>query len=145
MKKLTLLMAVVLLTSSVTGCGCMRRVRSLFNRGAYCGPAAVTTTPVMAQPPIIMPAPAPVVVPQASACDPCCVPCEPCCEPCCDPCCDPCCGGYPAEYSPTSYPMGGYYDSGCDSCGGMSGTIGTVPSGMIDPGPIPMGSTPPGP
>lgn len=126
MKKSAFLLAIAVLATSVTGCGCFRRVTSIFNRGAYCGPSAVASPTFGSPAPVIMPAPAPVIVPQAS-CDPCCMP----CEPCCDPCCDPCLGG---GYTPTSYPVGG----DC-CCGGMSGTIGTVPSGVIDPGPIPAG------
>ncbi|MEM9187080.1 MAG: hypothetical protein AAGB00_11345 [Planctomycetota bacterium] len=120
-----------MLASSLVGCGVRRRVGRWFNRGALCGgPAATAGVPVAG--PVIMPAPAPVIVPQAS-CDPCCTPCQPVCGPVCDPCYDPC-GG--AGYMPTSYPVGGtYYDGECD-CGGVSGTIGTVPSGVItDPGP----------
>ncbi|MEM8864669.1 MAG: hypothetical protein AAGF31_03890 [Planctomycetota bacterium] len=125
MKKFALLLAVAMLTSSLVGCGCCRRVRSLFNRGAFCGTPAAAA---IAAPPqsFVIPAPAPVVVPQAS-CDPCCVPCQPCCDPCVD-CCP----------TPTSY--GPIYDSGCD-CVGTPGTIqmGTIQQGVVDPGPIPAG------
>lgn len=136
MKKLAMLLAIVLLASNIVGCGCFRRITNRFNRGAFCGPVTTAiagpAAPVAPQPQVIMPAPAPVIVPQAS-CDPCCPPCVPCCDPCCDPC-----GGFGA-YTPTSYPVdggfGGYGGYGGADCGCCTGTTGTVPSTVVDPAP----------
>ncbi|MEM6799230.1 MAG: hypothetical protein AAF589_06920 [Planctomycetota bacterium] len=146
MKKVTILLAALMLASSTVGCGCCRRIGDLFNRGAYCGPSAVATPTYVA--PVAAPAPTPMVIPQASYAPACC-PCEPCCDPCGQPCCETYgYGATPMEYTggvPT-YDSG--WSSGCDSCGGVSGTvpmttlpgtIGTVPSTGIDPGPVPAG------
>ncbi|MEN1681718.1 MAG: hypothetical protein AAGJ46_19215 [Planctomycetota bacterium] len=125
MKKIALLLAVTLFVGSTTGCGLFRRVRDVFNRGAYCGPA-VSASPGFVAPPaqVVVPAPAPVAV----GCDPCC---DPCPQPCCDPCCDPCCGP-----TPTSYPVADPYYGGAV----MSGSIGSAPTGgFVDPGPVPPG------
>ena len=144
MKKLTLLLAVALLTSNFVGCGCCRRIRNVFNRGAYCGAPAAIAPAAIASPTYIAPAPAPVVVPQptpvyvpqATTCAPTCIPCQPVCEPCCDPCCDPC-----MSPMPTSYPVEDNYYGGdcCNGSGEMNGVIGSIPSTTIDPGPVPAG------
>jgi len=161
MKRITLLLALALLTSSVVGCGCCRRLRDSLNRGAYCGTTSAVT------PAYVAPAPAPVVVPQAqpmfvpqAQCAPQCVPCQPCpqpCyQPCCDPCCQPCCPtagpccetyGYGASDAYSDYTGAGYMGSGwtpaCDGCGGVPGAVGPGPvpvnSSEVDPGPVPPG------
>ncbi len=150
MKKLTILLATVVLVSSVSGCGCCRRFRDLFNRGAYCGPTAAVATPTYIAPapaPVIVPQPvaAPVVIPQQAQCAPVCCPCEPCCDPCCQPAA-PCCETYGYGSTPMDFATGvPTYDSGwnsdCGCSGGatLPGTIGTVPTGGIDPGPVPPG------
>ena len=122
MKKVMILLAMAMLVSSAVGCGCCRRFTSLFNRGAYCGPSVASPTYVAPPTPVV--APTPMVVPTAQ-CAPQCIPCQPCCDPCTT--CDPCCETY------------GY--GGCDTCGGMSGTIGTIPTSSmgVDPGPVPPG------
>ncbi len=142
MKKLTILLALLMLTISTVGCGCTRRIRDRLCRGAFCGPAAVaapaaaaqpsfaaqapmmspmmspTQQPVMQQAPIVMQQ-APMMMQQApmmmapQMMNNCC-PCDPCCIPC-DPCCDPCSCGY-GGFSGSGYggmPMqGGMSDSG---------------------------------
>lgn len=57
MKKNALMLLVVAVTvTSLTGCGCCRRLRDTLCRGAYCGgPAAALTAP--AAPPVMAPAP----------------------------------------------------------------------------------------
>ncbi|MEM6331402.1 MAG: hypothetical protein AAF790_14305 [Planctomycetota bacterium] len=141
MKNLTFLLSALVLMSSVTGCGCCRRIGDFFNRGAYCGPSALASPGFLAQPttPVVVPQPA---FPQASIAPACC-PCEPCCDPC-GPIAQPCCETYGYGSTPDIYPT---YGSGCDSCGGVSGTFGTTPtmgapmtvspSMSVDPGPAP--------
>jgi hypothetical protein len=116
-KRIALLMAVVLYAASLTGCGCLRRVRGTLCPGAYCGsrtpilgslraPAPqpiVTAPPVAATPQFIQPQ---VIQPQVVA--PQCVTCQPQCECVCPTTvCDPCCGAYQGA-------------CGCDSCGSCS-------------------------
>lgn len=109
MKRIALMMAVALFATSLTGCGCYRRVRGWLCRGAYCG----TQAPVIGS--VRAPAPAPIVTappvvsppryvqPVTTTCVPCCpapcpcptVVCDPCCDPCCESSCNSCCE--PAE------------------------------------------------
>ncbi|MEO1496011.1 MAG: hypothetical protein AAFV43_02550 [Planctomycetota bacterium] len=51
-----MLLAVAITVTSVTGCGCCRRLRDTLCRGAYCGaPAAALPAPLA--PPMVSPAP----------------------------------------------------------------------------------------
>ncbi|MEM6656037.1 MAG: hypothetical protein AAF596_09560 [Planctomycetota bacterium] len=125
MKKLTLLMAIVLLTSQLVGCGLFRRVRDTLCKGAYCGASTVSAPGFVAPATVVAPQ-APIIVPQASVgCDPCVT-----CSPVCDPCCDPCMTGGLA------YPMATGY-SGCNDCNGgvvYDGGV-TLPQSQVFPGP----------
>jgi hypothetical protein len=110
MKNLLVLLALAVVTTSVTGCGCFRRARDFVCRGAFCGSTAAATTPV------VMAAPAPVMA------------------------YEPSCGysgvqtmAYPveADCAAGSYSMPTTFDSGA-----MGGTM--VDGGtMISPGPAP--------
>ncbi|TWT37364.1 hypothetical protein KOR34_23140 [Posidoniimonas corsicana] len=153
MKRITLLLAALMLVSSTVGCGCCRRLRDRLCRGSYCGPAAAVAPAAVASPgllagpaavpthtpvqtPVAAPAPMMMAPPQMM---PSCVPCDPCCIPC-----DPCCGGY--GYYGVGYPMGGgMYDSGwsgscgCDSsAGSYDGPVSPSPA-TRDPGPANRG------
>lgn len=151
MKRITLLLAALMLVSSTVGCGCVRRLRDRLCRGSYCGPAAAVAPAAVASPgmvaapvqtpvqqPVMAPAPM-MMAPQAMMGN--CVPCDPCCIPC-----DPC-GGY--GYYGAGYPMGGLYDSGwsdscgCSNSGGSTYDSGSAPApasgGLRDP--APLGST----
>lgn len=133
MKRIALLLAVGMIVSSSTGCGLFRRVRDFCNRGDLCqpgGPALAGPAfggPTFAGPAqVIVPAPAPCIVPG------------------CDPCCDPCCGP-----TLTSLPVG---HAGCGCEGGtllpgvIDGASGAVPYGFAAPGfeedPRPLRSSP---
>ncbi len=134
MKKLIALCIVTTVVTSVTGCGCCRRMRDLICRGSRCSQNAVAApAPIMAPP--VMP-----VAPMATA------------PMMCDPGCgyagyDPGCGyAGPATYGYGAAPMdSGWMPSGpgCESCGGgytMPSYDGgyTVEPGAtstIDPGP----------
>jgi hypothetical protein len=128
MKKLIALCIVTTVISSVTGCGCCRRVRDFLCRGAYCGSNSVVAAPVpmMAAPPQI------VAAPMAY-----------------DPGCsyagmDPGCGyqvGYP------SYDSGWSAGQACDSCSGgyaipaqSGGAYLADPNSSVAPGPAPIGT-----
>ncbi|MCO6047035.1 hypothetical protein NG895_24310 [Aeoliella sp. ICT_H6.2] len=125
MKRIALLLAVGLIVTSFTGCGCCRRIRGAICPGAFCGsrapvmgsvrapapapivmpPQVVTAPPVVQAPQYVQPR---VIRPQMVA--PQCVPCCPCpCPTVCDPCCPPaneCCTGYGSTCC----------DSGCNVC-----------------------------
>ncbi len=53
MKKLLAVLVVATVVPSLTGCGCCRRVRDLFCRGAYCGAAAAPLAAPLAPPPVM--------------------------------------------------------------------------------------------
>ncbi|TWT88977.1 hypothetical protein Mal64_24680 [Pseudobythopirellula maris] len=120
MKKILILMAAVLLVSSVSGCGCFRRMRDFLCRGSYCGSqTAAVAAPAYAAPPMM-------AAPMAY-----------------DPGCsyDPGCGyGGVQTYGYNGYPME-MGMSGCDSC--QSGySLPTYAGesymdGAVDPGPSP--------
>ena len=98
MKKLIALCIVTTVITSVTGCGCCRRLRDFICRGAYCGGTAVAAPAPIAYAPAPMP-----VAPMAY-----------------DPGCsyagyDPGCG-YTAAYP--SYDSGWVPQAGCESCSG---------------------------
>lgn len=134
MKKLIALCIVTTVATSVTGCGCCRRLRDFVCRGSRCAQSAIAAPAPIAAPPVVP------VAPMAAA------------PMMCDPGCgyagyDPGCG-----YSgPVSYGYGGMpMDSGwmpagpaCESCSGgytMPSYDGgyTVEPGapaMLDPGP----------
>lgn len=136
MKKLIALCIVTTVVSSVTGCGCARRLRDFVCRGSRCGAVtAIAAPPIMAAPPM-------VAAPMAY---------------------DPGCGypGAMAGYDPgcgfpgaQTYGYAPSYDSGwtgggagCESCsggysmpsygGGMPVDNGylAAPSSGVDPGP----------
>ncbi len=118
MKKIIVLLAVVILVTSTTGCGCMRRLRDRLCRGAFCGSTA--TPGVIGS--TVAPAPTPIFVPQAAA-PMYGVPCETCYP--CDPCCDPCAGG--ASY-------GGGWNSDCDcNSSGSYLPAGSIMGGSMQP------------
>ncbi|QDT70766.1 hypothetical protein MalM25_37220 [Planctomycetes bacterium MalM25] len=136
MKKLIALCIVTTVVTSVTGCGCCRRMRDFICRGSRCRQAAV-----VAPAPIC--APVVPVAPMAAA-------------PMCDPGCgyagfDPGCGysgpatyGYGGGYGGMPMDTGWMPGPGCNSCsggytmpsydGGYSVQPG-VPSSTVDPGP----------
>lgn len=167
MKKTLTLLTIVMVTTSLTGCGCVRRLRDSLNRGAFCGTVGAPITPTYAAP-----APAPVVYPQQVVqpqlmqAAPICMPAQSGCVPCDAGCggCNTCC---PTQ---SCYPIGGECcDGGCsggDCCGGaygygttsgewtpayqnyegggvINGGIMNAPSPaggvMGDPGPVPAG------
>lgn len=72
MKKLLALLVVVTVVTSVTGCGCCRRLRDLACRGAYCGAAPAVVSTVAAPMPLIAApmAACPSCPPQSMAFDP---------------------------------------------------------------------------
>ena len=125
MKKLALLLIVATVVTSVTGCGCCRRLRDWVCRGAYCGaaPTVAAPAPVAACPPVYA---APPVAMEAG------------------------CGFNPGVQT---YGYGGapMYDSGwmpgCNDCGGGSYSLPSYDqgyvtdpgvSGTIDPSPAPL-------
>lgn len=57
MKKLLAFLVVATVVSSVTGCGCCRRLRDIACRGAYCGGAPAAVAPMVAAPMPMMAAP----------------------------------------------------------------------------------------
>ncbi|QDU58655.1 hypothetical protein [Aeoliella mucimassa] len=147
MKRIALLLTVALFATSLTGCGCLRRIRGTLCPGAYCGskaplfgsvsapvatPNMVVTNPQVVRPPTyVQPR---VVQPQAMPCCPCpTVVCDPCCETCND-----CCG--------TTTSAGYAGDCGCNAPFGINvapneylGEIQTDDEtwGTSDPGPTP--------
>ena len=171
MKKAFLLVLLVLVLPSLTGCagcGCRERLRDCFRRGAICGSSSTVAAPSpivysqpapvqqyvqpqqqpqFVQPTVPAPAPAPQpMVPQYAApapqyCVPCCP--QPVCQPCC-PTYDPCAcppGGYTVG-SPIY--EGGWMSSGC--CGSSTTYGGSYESGPIttEPRPsLPSGSPQP--
>jgi hypothetical protein len=83
MKKIIVLLVLVMLVTSTSGCGIFRRMRDRLCRGAFCGSTAAPAT--------VAPAPSPIFVPQAAmpmAHPGFSMPCETCypCDPCADPC-----------------------------------------------------------
>ena len=120
MKKVIALCIVTIVVSSVTGCGCCRRLRGFICRGAYCGGSAVA-------------APAPIMQPLAVA------------PMACDPCggfadYDPGCG-YSAAYGSAPGYDSGWTQAGpaCDSCsGGYSMPSYGDPNSSVIPGPAPI-------
>lgn len=133
MKRTALLLAVALFTVSLTGCGCLRRVRGTLCPGAYCGSRAPilgslrapapAPAPIVAAPQVVTaPAriiPRPIVQPQV--CVPQCVPCCPCPTTVCDPCCQPCTPCCPDECSCYGESACTNYGGGCDGCDGPFG------------------------
>lgn len=124
MKKLTSLLIAVILVTSVTGCGCGRRLRDWLCRGAYCGaaPAIAAPAPIAACPPPMYAAP-----PVAAY--------------------DPGCGyGGVQTYGYGSGYDSGWIPGGCNDCGGSYampsydqgyvGDLGTT--GTVDPSPAPL-------
>lgn len=122
MKKLIALCIVTTLVSSVTGCGCFRRVRDFLCRGSRCGTAAVIAAPPMVAAPPMM---APMAYDPGCGCD---------------------YGQQTYGYAP-SYDSGWMPGAaGCDSCSGgysmpaydggySGGGYLPGPGGQIDPGP----------
>ncbi len=73
MKKLLALLVVATVVSSVTGCGCFRRLRDFACRGAYCGVGSTESVPMVAAPMPMMAAPmaaCPTCPPESMAYDP---------------------------------------------------------------------------
>lgn len=123
MKKLIALCIATTVITSVTGCGCCRRLRDFVCRGAYCGGSAVAApAPVAIAPPPM------AVAPMAY-----------------DPGCgyagyDPGCG-YSAAYP--SYDSGWTAGPACESCSGgysmpSDGGYLVDPGASTLPGPAPM-------
>ena len=151
MKKIALALALVVYLSSLTGCGCFRRVRGTLCRGAICGTQSAPLLSRVAAPapaPIVVSPPAPIVaappVVRAPVCQPRCVqpqvvvpscqPCTPYCQ-CQPPVCEPCYTGYGGDCGCSSYAgdcgcssYGG--DCGCSGYGGDCGCHGDVPFGI---------------
>ena len=118
MRKLTILLAVAALTTTV-GCG---RCRSLFTKGSPCGTAMAA--PAILSAPLAMGAP----MAQPAMCPPMCVPCDPCLQY------DPC-----ATQGVTTGYLGNYLSSPDCNCDQGAGAIITTP-GMLNavPAPSPM-------
>ncbi len=141
MKKIAFLLAIMVYASSLTGCGCYRRIKGTLCRGAYCGTqsAAIGAPVRVAAPaPMIIQQPAQyVAAPQVYA--------APCCE-CppvsCDPCCDPCGADYGVGYGGGSIGSVGS-DCGCNGgvVGGYVGEAGSTNSGWNN-SPAESGSAP---
>ena len=119
MRKLTILLAVAALTTSV-GCG---PCRGLFSKGSPCGTAMAS--PAILSAPMAMSAP----MAQPNMCAPMCVPCDPCLQY------DPC-----ASQGVTTGYMGNYLSSPDCKCNQGSGAIIT-PQTQIVPGPVPVSYT----
>lgn len=134
MKRISGLLIVAIVASSVTGCGCCRRVRDTLCRGAYCGPPAAAALAPAPVPAIAAPMAAPIAA--APACG---------CEFTAPVAYDAGCG-CPSEFQTTAF--GGAV---CDGCQGGSYTLPGTAGGVIydDPGfvttPGPTMSTDPGP
>ncbi|MEN0110254.1 MAG: hypothetical protein AAF805_05985 [Planctomycetota bacterium] len=118
MKKTALLLAVAVTATSLTGCGCFRRMRDALCRGAYCG-----------APTVAAPAPVAPVMPLAA------------CPPAMGY--DPTCGYAGAQmvgYGSTPMYDSGWVPGGCDDCGAGSYSLPSYPvdssaGGTTYPGP----------
>lgn len=134
MKKIVALCIVTTVVTSVSGCGCLRRLRDFACRGAYCGGPAVAAPAPIAAPPVV-----PMAAPMAY---------EPGCQYGGLTGYDPGCGYMgPQTYGYGSVPA---YDSGwmpagpaCESCNGgyaLPAYDGGYPvdSGSVAPGPAPI-------
>jgi len=122
MKKILIVLAAAMLITSVSGCGCFRRMRDFLCRGAYCGSSQAT----VAAPAPMYAAPPTYAAPMAY-----------------DPACgyDPSCGYGGVQYGYNAVPMD---MGGCDDCqSGYSlptygGEMMSPGSGGVFPGPAPM-------
>lgn len=128
MKKLMALLVLATVVSSVTGCGCCRRLRDTLCRGAYCG--TVAPAPVAVAPPVMA---APLAVSADCGCNAAPVAFDAGCA-------------YPGAV-PTVVGFGG---AGCDTCSGGSYTLPTSGGVMYDDpgyltGPAPLSTMDPGP
>ena len=119
MKRIALLLTLALFVTSLSGCGCARRIRGYLCRGAYCGTqtpmlgsvGAPVTRPIVAAPQVVS---APQYM-QPQVVTPTCMPCCPTtvCDPCCESTCNDCCGT-------TSYAGYASGDCGCNAPYGIS-------------------------
>ena len=128
MRKLTILLAVAVLTASNAGC-CCGKIRNWFHKGSPCGTAvspAILGAPLAMGTPM-MSSPMPMMT---SA--PMCVEAQPQCVMPCDPCADPCANGQMM----TGY-LGGYTSgmAGCDCNGTTQGTFVPNNGVIITPSP----------
>lgn len=146
MKRIAIALAFVLFASSLTGCGCFRRIRGTLCPGAYCGsrtpllssirapavvPAPVVTQPqVVSAPQYVQPQIIRPQVMQPRVCAPQCVPCCPCPCPCPTTVCDPCCGGYDDCCVGYGNECGYSGDCGCDAPFGIEVAPGEYLGGV---------------
>ena len=121
MKKMLALLVVATVATSLTGCGCCRRLRDTICRGAYCGTAA--PAPIVAPPPVVTAPVAPMALGADCGCNAAPIAYDAGC-------------GYPSGV-PTMVGFGGVP---CDTCAGGSYTLpssgGFSDGGVIydDPG-----------
>ncbi len=163
MKKMLTLLTVAMITASLTGCGCCRRLCPFLDRGAYCGSPAPLFAPLAATAPAPACQPYQYATPLAATAPATCCPAPTACCSSWDPCqgqvnysyppagAAPCCSA-PTSVAPLMYSgeagcaymdpsCGGPYlsgpviSSGCATCGtGYSAPVEAAPI-TVAPGP----------